>query len=290
MKLEQVKAFMAVAEAGSFRSAAEILHKTQPTISASIRGLEDSFNTLLFDRKSYRPTLTPEGKTLYEQAQQLISAAQDFESLGFSLSEGVKENLSISLSATCAQPPRLDRFREFFDSFGHVELQISTEHHSGILERLNSSQSDLAIGPNIMLNNQYEYIEIGEIQMVTVAAPGYFSDQNNESIPQKIARERPHILVSDTGTKAPTDPLNTLTGGKKWFVRDYQVKKELLLAGMGWARIPMYLVSHAIKEGRLSQIQIERFNNTSRIPIYIIRLKDRTLSRVAAAFWETMTE
>ncbi len=90
MKLEQVKAFMAVAEAGSFRSAAEILHKTQPTISASIRGLEDSFNTLLFDRKSYRPTLTPEGKTLYEQAQQLISAAQDFESLGFSLSEGVK--------------------------------------------------------------------------------------------------------------------------------------------------------------------------------------------------------
>ncbi|MGB0283353.1 MAG: LysR substrate-binding domain-containing protein, partial [Neptuniibacter sp.] len=72
-------------------------------------------------------------------------------------------------------------------------------------------------------------------------------------------------------------------------VRDYQVKKELLLAGMGWARIPMYLVSNAINEGRLSEIQIERFNNRNRIPIYIIRLKDRTLSQVAAAFWQKMT-
>ena len=290
MKLDQVKAFMAVAEAGSFRSAADNLHKTQPTVSASIRALEDTFNAQLFDRESYRPTLTPEGKALYEQAQQLISAAEDFESLGFSLSQGAKQTLSISLSAMCTQPPRLDRFREFFDEHTHVELQISTEHHSGILERLNSNQSELAIGPNMMFNNRYEYIEIGEIEMVTVAASDYFAPHNLDSIPHKVARERPHILVLDTGTKAPMDPLNTITGGKKWFVRDYQVKKELLLAGMGWARIPMYLVSNAINEGRLSEIQIERFNNRNRIPIYIIRLKDRTLSQVAAAFWQKMTQ
>ncbi len=290
MKLEQIKAFLAVADTGSFRAAADSLHKTQPTVSASIRGLEELFSTKLFDRESYRPTLTAEGKKLYEEAHRLISAAEDFETLGFSLSKGARASLSLSISAMCTRPPRIERFRYFFASFEDIELLISTEHHTGILERLNSGKAELAIGPNMMLSNQYEYHELEDIHMVTVAVPNYFTTLVGGFVPQKIAREKPHILVADSGTKSPIDPLNTLTGSKKWFVRDYHMKKELVLAGLGWARMPLHYVENEIQDGRLVRVQIEHFNNTGRIPIFIIRLRDRTLSRTAAEFWNYMVD
>jgi DNA-binding transcriptional LysR family regulator len=50
MDTQQLQAFIAVAETGSFSTAAEQLHLTQPAISKRISGLEQLLETRLFDR------------------------------------------------------------------------------------------------------------------------------------------------------------------------------------------------------------------------------------------------
>ncbi|MBR9884321.1 MAG: LysR family transcriptional regulator [Oceanospirillales bacterium] len=290
MKIDHVRAFMAVVESGSFRAAAAQLHKTQPTISSSIRVLEDSYDVKLFDRESYRPILTQEGKALYKQARQLMGAVDEFQKLGSLLAKGTNPKLSLSLSAMCTRPPHLDRIREFCDETPDVELNISTEHHSGILERLILGEADLAIGPNLGLNDNFEYADIGELLMVTVAVPEYFHGMSQRTISQKEARERPHILVADSGTHSPFDPLNVLPGERRWLVKDYHVKKELLMAGLGWARMPQYIVDEDLHAGRLARLSIEGFNSTSLLSMYLIKLKDRTLSQTAKVFWKKMTD
>ena len=50
MQINQINAFLAVAEHESFSLAAEKLHLTQPAVSKRIRQLENSLNTELFDR------------------------------------------------------------------------------------------------------------------------------------------------------------------------------------------------------------------------------------------------
>ena len=58
----QLRAFHAVASEGSFTRAAAALHVTQPTLSAQVKSLEDSYGALLFDRRGRRVQPTELGR------------------------------------------------------------------------------------------------------------------------------------------------------------------------------------------------------------------------------------
>jgi len=85
-----VKSFIAVAETGSFRVAAERNNISQPAVTQHIHLLEKKFQCFLFERSSRKTTLTPAGKVFYIYAQQMLEAYQT----AFSEIEKMK-NLSI---------------------------------------------------------------------------------------------------------------------------------------------------------------------------------------------------
>ncbi|WP_420388746.1 LysR family transcriptional regulator [Marinobacter sp.] len=290
MTNDQLRAFIAVVEHGSFRAAASQVHKTQPTISAAVATLEDEFGFLLFTREGYRPVLTAEGKAFYQEARRLLKQVTKLESLGHHLAKGAPSTLSISMSAMCALPPRLNEIKAFCDAYPDLQLTISTEHLSGILELLHLERADVAIGPDIGLDSRYDFVEIGKITMVTVASPEFTSSGHGDVIKQASLRNRPHILVADTGSLSPLDNINILPGGRRWFVKDYQVKKALLLSGMGWARIPLHMVEAELRCQDLMLLEIENFTSRNDVPIYLIRLRQNPLSKLGKAFWNTMID
>lgn len=126
--------------------------------------------------------------------------------------------------------------------------------------------------------------------MVTVASPEFLSPSDGEVIKQAALRNRPHILVADTGSLSPLDNINILPGGRRWFVKDYQVKKALLLSGMGWARIPLHMVEAELRCQDLVSIVIENFTSKNDVPIHLIRLRQNPLSELGKEFWNTMIE
>ncbi|WP_421869269.1 LysR family transcriptional regulator [Motiliproteus sp.] len=290
MTNDQLRAFVAVVEQGSFRAAANHIHKTQPSVSAAVATLEQQFDFQLFSRDSYRPSLTTEGKTFYRQAKQLLGRVSELESLGHHLARGAVPSLSISLSAMCALPPGLERIRRFCDRQPQLQLNIATEHLSGVLEKLLNESADLAIGPHTGLDDRFEFVEISRLTMITVARPGFIDLAADATIPQHLLRKRPHILLSDTGSVAPFDHINVLPGGQRWYVSDYMMKKSLLLAGMGWARTPLHMVEAELKNGELTALKVENFNYRSQVPIYLIRLRDQARSGLAKEFWQQMLQ
>ena len=50
MTLDQIRVLSTIVQTGSFRGAAELLHRTQPTLSIAIRNLEREFGFELFDQ------------------------------------------------------------------------------------------------------------------------------------------------------------------------------------------------------------------------------------------------
>lgn len=77
---ELYKVFYWAAKTGSLTQAAKMLYLTQPSVSHSIKQLEDSFGMTLFERNSKGVVLTREGAMLYsyiEQSQILISMAEE---------------------------------------------------------------------------------------------------------------------------------------------------------------------------------------------------------------------
>lgn len=74
-----VELFLAVAETGSFSSAARQLSITQPTVSRRIAALEESLGRPLFQRNVEGAHLTPEGERLLPAAQQMARWAAEVE-------------------------------------------------------------------------------------------------------------------------------------------------------------------------------------------------------------------
>src|SRR3954452_23983410 len=72
MNLQRLETFLAVAEAGSFRQAAEALHRSQSAVSKHIQQLEAELGVPLLERTTRRVTVTAEGRTLLHRSATLL--------------------------------------------------------------------------------------------------------------------------------------------------------------------------------------------------------------------------
>ncbi|MBI4265821.1 MAG: LysR family transcriptional regulator [Acidobacteria bacterium] len=86
MDLRHLRAFVAVAEEGTFMKAARRLHISQPPLSKQVRQLERELGTTLFLRRHDGVELTRDGARLLERAQTALTAFRDFEELTMFLS------------------------------------------------------------------------------------------------------------------------------------------------------------------------------------------------------------
>jgi DNA-binding transcriptional LysR family regulator len=76
MDIRQLNAFIAVFEERNITSAAQRLFTSQPTLSVTIRQLEDALGTTLFQRLPRGVEVTDDARTLYPQARRLLAEAQ----------------------------------------------------------------------------------------------------------------------------------------------------------------------------------------------------------------------
>ena len=97
MDINTLKAFVAVAETGSFSLAAERIYLTQPAVSKRIAALETELGVKLFDRMGKTTSLNEAGRKLLPRA---INMLQEMEDIQRSIS-----NLSGDVGDNCALPP-----------------------------------------------------------------------------------------------------------------------------------------------------------------------------------------
>lgn len=71
--------FYTVAKEGGVVRAAEVLHLTQPTVSAQLRQLERSLGERLFERRGRRLVLTEVGRVAYRYAEEIFSLGREFQ-------------------------------------------------------------------------------------------------------------------------------------------------------------------------------------------------------------------
>ncbi|WP_051226653.1 LysR family transcriptional regulator [Mycolicibacterium iranicum] len=75
LSLVQLRVFVTAAQCGSFTAAAKQLHMSQPTVSETIRRIEQHYGTPLFVRGPRRLILTTPGEELMPLAEQTLASA-----------------------------------------------------------------------------------------------------------------------------------------------------------------------------------------------------------------------
>ena len=79
MEIDNLKAFLAVTETGSFSQAANRMNLTQPAISKRVAQLEKQLGALLFDRIGRSVHLTEAGNSLAYRANLILQQVEDTE-------------------------------------------------------------------------------------------------------------------------------------------------------------------------------------------------------------------
>jgi DNA-binding transcriptional LysR family regulator len=112
MDFRRLNAFSTVSALMSFNRAAELLHCTQSTVSAQIKGLEEELGVALFNRFGKRIALTPAGETYLAYARKLLQLEE--EARAKALSDPSPAG-TLSLRMPQAWPPVI--CRKFWSAF-----------------------------------------------------------------------------------------------------------------------------------------------------------------------------
>jgi LysR family nitrogen assimilation transcriptional regulator len=77
MMLQQIRCFIAVAEAGSFTAAARVMHLSQPALGGHVRNLEGSLGVALMERHSRGVVLSQAGHAFLAASRKVMTALED---------------------------------------------------------------------------------------------------------------------------------------------------------------------------------------------------------------------
>ncbi|HIK29003.1 MAG: LysR family transcriptional regulator [Oscillatoriaceae bacterium SKW80] len=150
MRLEQLQAFLAVAETGSFQQAARKCGVTQSTISRQIQGLETALGLPLFHR-SAQAKLTIGGERFFPHARKIYQEWQIAQQELADLLAGKQPELCVAaIHSVCAYclPPVLQKFVQ---NYPEVQLRVTSLGSDRALKVLKDGLVDIAL----VMNNRF---------------------------------------------------------------------------------------------------------------------------------------
>ena len=143
LELDLLRAFAAVAEAGSFTTAGTVLGRTQSAVSQQIRRLEDLAGKRLLERTSRSVSLTPDGEALLGHARRMLGLNDDFMRRMQAPPISGELRLGVSEDFIPNQLPRL--LTMFTRAHPDVRLELMTGLSTGLVQQLGDGRLDLVI-------------------------------------------------------------------------------------------------------------------------------------------------
>jgi len=170
LSFAHLEALIAIAELGSFRAAADRLGVTQPTISMRVKELEQSLGTKLFDRSSYRPQLTSDGRETLKYAHRMMVLMREMRASvpdAGGMSGTIRMGAADTFALTC-QPTLLGRLE---DRYPRLKVALDIDYSFNLNRKLHRGDLDIAFltaptaGPDIIIE------DLVPIDLVWVASP-----------------------------------------------------------------------------------------------------------------------
>ena len=272
MDTQNLKAFVLVAESGSFSLAAERLHLTQPAVSKRIALLEEQLGNI---------TLTEAGRALLPHArsvQQELAAAQQSVR---DLSGEVAGQLRIATSHHIGLhrlPPVLSQFSkafpavhidiDFMDSEQAYELIMQGKAELAIVTLAPAEEASVITLPvwpdplDFMVGIQHPLAQIPDLSMAMLSEHPAIMPGLNTYTGQIVARlfNQHHLTLQ---ISMATNYLETI--------------RMMASVGLGWTVLPRTMRDDTLATLQVGDTRIER-------TLGIVYHRGRSLSRAASAF------
>ena len=162
MEIRSLRYFLAVAREENMTRAAEILHVTQPTLSKTLKTLEDELGKKLFVRHSFSITLTQEGALLRDRAEDLLTMADKIEKEFLSLDDITGGELYFGLAESYQIRYLARELRVLKEQYPGLKYHITSGDTEQVTEKLDKGLLDFAVICDTPNERKYEWTAFPE--------------------------------------------------------------------------------------------------------------------------------
>jgi len=282
---QNLKAFLLVAEYGSFSLAAEKLHLTQPAVSKRVALLEEQLGASLFDRIGRNIGLTEAGRALLPHARAVQSELDAAQQSVRDLSGAVAGQLRLATSHHIGLhrlPPVLSAFSK---AYSGVLIDIDFMDSEQAYERIMQGRAELAI------------VTLAPVREASVVTLPIWPDPLDfmVGIHHPLAQHPGLDLRALSEHPAILPGLNTYTGqivarlfdshhlGLQVSMATNYLETIRMMAsvGLGWTVLPRSMLDETLVALQVGDTGIAR-------TLGIVYHRGRSLSRAARAFIEVV--
>ena len=253
ISLEQWRALAAVVDGGGYAKAAELLHKSQSTVTYAVQQLESQLGVKAFQLEGRRARLTPTGGLLYRRARYLLEEAAGLEQSARRFSAGWEPEIRLIVDVifpTWLLLQCLERFAKESPST-HIELSESVLGHR--TDALARGEGDLAIFGGVPAGYLGE--SLMPLRFVLAAHPEHPLHKLGRKLTARDFRPYRHLVVRETSpTRAHEVSMRTT---QRWTVGQFSTLIEAARAGYGFAWLPEEKIRPELEAGTLKPLPLQ---------------------------------
>ncbi|MBZ6377322.1 LysR family transcriptional regulator [Pacificimonas flava] len=258
LDLDDWRAFVAVADTGTFTAGASSLGWSVPTVSKRVAALERRLGVSLFHRTSRRLALSPTGETVLPSAREHVRGLAAVED---SLRERdcapggrIRMSAPVSFSIAHLGGPLTSFLRDWPDI--DLDLRISDETID-----LVGGGFDLALRIGRLPDSSLKARKLCDIRMPLVAAPAYLAAAGRPQHPDDLKR---HQAIVYAQVRDPTrwtfrhdlEGERTVEVSPRLTVDNGDLGLEALRAGLGLTVQPEFFIYDDLASGTLEEVML----------------------------------
>lgn len=286
--MNQLAAFVAVAEAGTISGAAERLHVSPSALSASVTELERCLQAeLLRRRKAKGVSLTPTGEVVLQRAKFLLHQAGELEADARGEERGVSGLVRIGCYPSLAPTALPVLISEFTRAHPDARLEVHENTQDQLSKGLESGELDLAIMYDLDLDPTWKSVTLAHLSPSAVLPAGHRLADSTGPIDLAHLKNDPMVLLD-----APPSSNHAyfccaragFTPQVVYRARTYETARSFVGRGLGWTLLLQRPSANITYEGRPVVVKDISSPVLPDVPINVVWHPESLLSKVSRTF------
>ena len=259
--LDQWRALVAVVDAGGYAQAAELIHKSQSTVTYAVQKIEPLLGLRAFEIRGRKAQLTPAGATLYRRARTLLEEAEALERGARSMAQGWAPSLRLAVEAIFPTWLLLQCFNRFALERPEIHIQLHETVLGGTVEALTEGRVDFAICSHVP--EGFASDRLMRIRFVAAAHADHPLHQLGRPLTHDDLRPHRQLVIRDSAQQRILDSGVWLGADQRWTVSHKATSIAAATMGMGFAWYPAETIQGELASGVLKPLPLiegaERF-------------------------------